>query len=260
MRTAIAILSLAFLQACATAPTTVNSGPERPNLSESELFQLRLKESNRLLLGLPATRNELETFARRFQKELPNHDNGYTLMLSVIRGSDPEQARALANELIDGPAPERVKVIARGYLHRLETVGKPLKMQFTALDGREVNVADMNGKVVLIEFWATWCAPCIAGLPRLKAMYDRFHTQGFEVIGISLDEDKTKLKKFVDARRISWPQYYDDGGKRNRFVLEFGIRGIPTVWLVDKQGNLRVMDAKGWNELAGKLVKLLEEK
>lgn len=258
MRTIILIFSCAFLQACATARLPVTSETERP-LSERARFELRLQEAKRLLLDLPATRNELERFARDFQKEFPNRDNGYQLMMSVIQGSDPQKARELAQELIEGPASERVKVIARGYLQRLESVGRPIAIRFTALDGREVNVSDMKGKVVLVEFWATWCAPCVAGLPRVKTMYDRFHAQGFEVIGISLDEDEGKLRRFVRERHIPWPQYYEERGKENRFVQDFGISSVPTVWLVDKQGNLRVVDAKGWDDLEGRLAKLLEE-
>ena len=67
----------------------------------------------------------------------------------------------------------------------------------------------MKGKVVLIDFWATWCMPCVGEIPHVKEAYDQFHSKGFEVIGISLDDDKSKLKKFVVDQKMEWPQYFD---------------------------------------------------
>src|SRR5471030_1254825 len=69
---------------------------------------------------------------------------------------------------------------------------KPLDLKFTAVDGKKVDLADMRGKVVLIDFWATWCPPCRAEVPDVVATYKKYHDQGFEVVGISLDQDKDR--------------------------------------------------------------------
>ena len=136
-------------------------------------------------------------------------------------------------------------------------------MKFTAADGREVDVAALKGKVVLIDFWATWCGPCIAELPNVKKVYADYHAKGFEVIGITLEnpglrgketpaETETKLeaakKKMLDftvKQEMPWPQYFDGKWWKNDYAVKFGIQSIPAMFLLDKEGRIAATDARG---------------
>ena len=136
-------------------------------------------------------------------------------------------------------------------------VGKPLALKFGAVDGRAVDLEKLRGKVVLIDFWATWCGPCVQEVPHVKAVYEKLHPKGFEIVGISFDQKKTALQNFVLKEKMTWPQYFDGKGWSNQFGVRFGIESIPTMWLVDKKGVLRHLD--GRKELESKVEKLLAE-
>lgn len=137
-------------------------------------------------------------------------------------------------------------------------LGKPFNLKFTALDGRQVDVSAMKGKVILIDFWATWCMPCLMTMPSVHAAYEKYHDKGFEIIGISLDEDKDALMKFVTTKNMTWPQYFDGLHWQNRIARENGINSIPAMWLIDKKGNLRSLNARFG--LDDQVAKLLAEK
>lgn len=133
---------------------------------------------------------------------------------------------------------------------------KPLDIKFTAVDGREVDLAKMRGKVVLIDFWATWCGPCVAELPNVLKAYKELHPKGFEIVGISLDSDKGKLEKFVADKGMEWPQFFDGKGWKNEIAVTYDIHSIPAMWLVDQKG--MVVDTSARAGLEEKVAKLLK--
>ena len=138
-----------------------------------------------------------------------------------------------------------------------DIVGREPEIQFTALDGRQVDVAKLKGKAVLLDFWATWCGPCVAGLPELQEVYDKYHERGFEVIAISLDTDRAALERFVKQKGLPWPQYFDGKGWDNAIAAKYGIRSAPTLWLVGRDG--KVVDQSARFDLAEKVKKLVAQ-
>jgi thiol-disulfide isomerase/thioredoxin len=123
-------------------------------------------------------------------------------------------------------------------------VGDTLEMAFTALDGREVNLADLKGKVVLVDFWATWCLPCVRAMPAIKALYAEFQEKGFEIIGISLDSDKEKLEKYLASEGIAWPNFFDGLGWDNEIANRYGIESIPATFLIGPDGLIAGVNMK----------------
>lgn len=134
---------------------------------------------------------------------------------------------------------------------------KPLEIKFTAVDGSEVDLSKMTGKVVLIDFWATWCGPCVAEVPNVVKTYEKLHAKGFEIIGISLDQDKSKLESFTKEKNMAWAQYFDGKGWQNEISTRYGINSIPAMWLVNKKGMVVSTNARA--KLEETVEKLLAE-
>jgi thiol-disulfide isomerase/thioredoxin len=207
--------------------------------------------------GKEAFYAELETQGRAMLKDFPDKEDGYQMLLAVAQNGDPAKQAAIFKELDTPKAPAEVKEAIAGIRAKAEALGKPLDIKFTAIDGRAVDLSTLKGKVVLVDFWATWCGPCVAELPNVKAAYEKLHDKGFEIVGISFDQDKAKLESFVKEKQMAWPQFFDGQGWKNQFGQKFGINSIPAMWLVNKKGNL--IDMEGRDGLEAKIEKLLAE-
>lgn len=237
-----------------------------PKLSEDERLQLRVQQVQRTAFKLGGEDTkvvlaELEKGAHAIRKEFPKRPEAAGLLVAVAEGwleqGDAAKARTLASEMNTADLDDEGKATVEALLKKLNRLGKPIDLKFTAIDGRAVDLQAMKGKVVLVDFWATWCAPCVQELPNVKAAYEKLNAKGFEILGISLDREVDALKSFVAKEKLPWPQFYDTVGEGNKFAREFDVATIPTMWLIDKKGNVRDLNAR--EDLAAKVEKLLAE-
>jgi thiol-disulfide isomerase/thioredoxin len=115
------------------------------------------------------------------------------------------------------------------------------------MTGKPLSIANYKGKVVLLDFWATWCPPCRAELPNVLKTYKEYHAQGFEIIGISLDrdQDREKLTSFLEEKNMTWPQFFDGNYWKNKLAVKYGVNSIPATYLLDGQGTIIGKDLRG---------------
>ena len=124
-----------------------------------------------------------------------------------------------------------------------EWTGKPaLDFQVTDLNGEELSLEKYRGQVVLLDFWATWCGPCIAEIPNVKRTYAKYKDQKFQIIGISLDRSITPLEEYIEKEELGWLHYWDNSGKVSNM---YKVRGIPSTFLIDGEGTIRKTDLRG---------------
>ena len=229
------------------------------NAPEQVRYELRLDVIGRELKAKPAggadMNTALEKAGRELVREFPNGPAGYEILLNLAQSGDAGKARDLGELMANSGGSAALTDAGRGLLRRLDALGRPLAIQFTAADGRAVNLTTLSNHVVLVDFWATWCPPCVALAPELKRLYTRFHTNGFEVVGINFDDDTNAVQRLIKEQGLVWPQYF--GGRDNKFGREYSVNTLPSVWLVDRKGNVR--DLHGTENLAAKVAKLMAE-
>ncbi len=180
--------------------------------------------------------------------------------LSFVEELDPPRLIGLLEEL-SKDANSETATMAKQRLavakERELLKSKPLDLKFKPLEGDEVDLEKLRGKVVLIQFWATWCGPCMSEMPHVQSTYAKLHDKGFEILGISLDDDEKELRAVLKKKKITWAQCFDGKGWESPLAKRFGIDAIPALWLVNKKGMVVDMDAT--EDLEAKIEKLLAE-
>jgi thiol-disulfide isomerase/thioredoxin len=229
---------------------------ERELLADPKLDRDRRRTIRTNQLDRTATVAERERLLRSLEREFVKPDYVYRL-LNVAQHSDYPHSLELADELLKltegwGGSVRDDIVTLKATLAR---IGKPLDLKFTALDGRAIDLKDYRGKVVLLDFWATWCPPCVGGLPEVEKTAAKLHDQGFEVIGLSYDTERDTLETFLKTNALKWPQFFDVQGQDAPLMKSLGSPGPPAYWLIDRDGMLASVNAR--EDLEPKVKRLL---
>jgi thiol-disulfide isomerase/thioredoxin len=218
-----------------------------------------LFELNAASVGDASRLPALDTAAAEFVRQYPNSAHAAQIpweRLGIYEQLAPAKVDVLLKEYAADKDP-RVAMEARQRIVARDLTKKPLDLKFTAVDGKEFDLQKWRGKVVLVDFWATWCGPCRMEIPNVVAAYKKLHDKGFEIVGISLDSSKDKLLAYTKEKEMTWPQYFDGKVWDNKISRSYGIAGIPATWLVDKKGYVRLTNAR--DDLEGRVTKLLAE-
>ncbi len=115
----------------------------------------------------------------------------------------------------------------------------------TDANGRPMSIAGYKGKVLLVDFWAAWCGPCMGELPNVLAAYEKHHRSGFDIVGISLDEDRQRFQTVIREKNMAWQQFFDGKKYDNKLAANYGVQSIPATWLLDREGVIVGKDLRG---------------
>ncbi len=227
-------------------------------------FLLQIEMRTAIMSGEKDLKSSLDKVIKFLQESPPQASD---LDLAIMAGQIAEfqgdnayaaevyrQLGKVFSESTDERLAEFGKKLA-GVVRRLSLLGQKMQLEGKLLSGESFDFAKYKGKVVLVNFWATWCGPCLAELPNLKKDYETYHDKGFDIIGFSCDFRREALETFLQENEIPWAIVYGDNGP-SPTVDYYGILGIPTMILVGKDGKVIEVNASG-KVLGQQLEKLL---
>ncbi|MBX6316219.1 MAG: TlpA family protein disulfide reductase, partial [Isosphaeraceae bacterium] len=180
---------------------------------------------------------------------------GEAFLQHLIRAGRYDSARKVCELFLSGDPDPAVKQHFQGRKAQLDLLGEPAPaIAGKDVDGETVRLADWKGKVILVNFWATWCPPCLADIPHLQSLYARYHNKGLEILGVNVDAERegvgdrsqarAKVRRFLIEAGIRWPNLLNGEGPDD-FTQTYHVTSIPAAFLIDRQGQIVEIESRG---------------
>ena len=212
----------------------------------TELDFARLSQTMRRINAAPSPdRDALLSHARKFQKAHPEDRRVPEILaeVSTLFDSQPAAKRKLLLEAQPLAGDDELKSRIADDLRRLDLLGQPIALSAPSTDGSAINLETYRGRVVIVCFFATWSAPSILALDTIKRAVAPFSKDRVQVLAVSLDTKPEPLGQLLKSKTVAWPVIRDGQGWESPLIRGFGINALPTVWLLDREGKLRSLDA-----------------
>ena len=190
---------------------------------------------------------ELLTSVKALGQAFPKSKQPWRMLANAAGvAKEPTHKKRLFKKLaaLDAKQFPAITSQAKEELAWFEFLERPIDLRFTAADGRDVDLAKLRGNVVLIYFCASWCPPCVHEYPKLKSVYDQYHKQGFEIVGISVDKSRASFDRYTQRKKIAWPQHYEDNAWEGKLMKRFRVRYVPRLFLLDRTGRVAHQDTR----------------
>ena len=196
-------------------------------------------------------RDTLLNQVRQFDVSYPKDRRTGNLLTEVatLYDNQPVQKKTLLNEALEHTNDEAARQRISDDLKRINLLGKPLDLRLHLLDGgNTLDLAQHRGRVEVILFWASFSLPALHELAAVQEVAKGFGGQPVDFLTVSVDEDRAALVGTMKVADLKWPTQFDGQGWRSEFVRSLGINAIPTVWVLDRQGRLLTLNARGEEE------------
>lgn len=221
----------------------------------------KAKHDSAMLVYQDATDKIANLIAKTTEENI-NNELGITLFEQQYPMFKDEVAARII-KMIKSPFSERQKI--QKIRNRINTLAKTavgktyLDFSLATPEGKEIKLSDFVGKskIILIDFWASWCGPCRKEMPNMVKAYADYHKKGLEIVGVSFDDNGEKWKNAIEKLNITWPQMSDLKGWGNKAGKLYGVRSIPYTVLIDQDGKIIAKDING-EKLLEKLAELLK--
>lgn len=247
--------------------STSGANAELGSIAQQAVISLYQSDKKELAIGLAS--EVAKTFGADKQAEVAAMGVEFAQIVGTLLERENKESEAakwyreFAEQLEknDDPQIKKAAESFAGLARKYDLLGHPMEIAGKQVEGGSFDLASYKGKVVLVDFWATWCGPCIGELPNVKETYEKYHDRGFEVVGISLDSDREQLEEFIEKEKLPWPILFEGGGEETSgwnhpLARHYGVNAIPMAVLINREGNVVTLSARGkqLGELVSELI------